>query len=99
MGDPTSFALKKVLPNNATDLEHFLSTFATDLLMTQAFAYDGSSQTEYIGFALPGTSKASPRWLIKKLTYSAGLVTDIQFAGGVVAFNSIWNNRTSLSYS
>lgn len=91
-------ALKKVLSGNGTDLEHFLSSFATDLLMTQAFAYDGSNQTEYVGYSLPGSSKASPVWLIKKLTYSSGLVTDIQFANSVIAFNSIWNNRSSLSY-
>lgn len=92
-------AVKKVLPSTPADLEHFISAFATDLLMTQAFAYDGSSQTEYIGYALPGTSKASPKWLIKKLTYSSGLVTDIQFAGGVISFNSIWTSRTGYSYS
>lgn len=93
------FAIKKVLQNTPSDLEHFISAFATDLLMTQAFAYDGSNQTEYIGYALAGTGKGSPKWLIKKLTYSAGLVTDIQFAGGVIAFNSIWNSRTGYSYS
>lgn len=93
------FAIKKVLPNSATSLEHFISAFATDLLMTQAFAYDANSQTEYIGYALPGTSKASPKWLIKKLTYSGTLVTDIQFANGVIAFDSVWNSRTGYTYS
>lgn len=92
-------ALKKVLPNRADDLEHFLSAFATDLLMTQAFAYDGSNQTEYIGYALAGTSKAEAKWLIKKLTYSGSLVTDIQFAGGEIVFNKIWNSRTGYSFS
>lgn len=93
------FALKKVLPNNGTDPEHFLSAFGTDLLLTQAIAYNGSNLTEYIGYALPGTSKSSPKWLIKKLTYSGSLVTDIQFANGVIAFDQVWDARGGLSYS
>lgn len=92
------FALKKVLSNQPSDLEYYLSTFGTDLLLTQAFAYN-AGLTEYIGYALPGTAKASPKWLIKKLTYSGSLVTDIQFANGVIAFNSVWNDRASYSYS
>lgn len=92
-------AVRKVRSSLGADLEHFLSTFATDLLLTQAFAYDGSNQTEYIGYALPGTSKAAPAWLIKKLTYSGSLVTDIQFANGVIAFDQVWNSRAGLSFS
>ena len=94
-----ALALKKVLPNSGSDNEHFLSAFATDLLLTQAIAYNGSNLTEYIGYALPGTPKASAKWLIKKLTYSGSLVTDIQFANGVIAFNQVWDDRASLSYS
>lgn len=92
------FALKKILESQ-DDAGHFLSAFATDLLLTQAIAYDGSNQTEYIGYAPPGTAQSEPRWLIKKLTYSGSLVTDIQFAGGEAKFNQIWDNRASLSYS
>lgn len=91
------FALKKILPNAGSDAEHYLSAFATDLLLTQAIAYNGSNLTEYIGYALPGTPKASAKWLIKKLTYSGSLVTDIQFANGVIAFDQIWDNRASIS--
>lgn len=97
MSDSLAFALKKILPNSASDQEHFLSAFGTDLLLTQAIAYNGSNLTEYIGYALPGTSKSSPKWLIKKLTYSGSLVTDIQFANGVIAFDQIWDNRASIS--
>lgn len=92
-------ALKKVRSSLGTDLEHFLSAFATDLLLTQAIAYNGSNLTEYIGYAIPGSAKSAPVWLIKKLTYSGSLVTDITFANGVIAFNQIWDNRASLSFS
>lgn len=91
-------AVKKVRSSLGTDLEHFLSAFATDLIMTQAIAYNGTL-AEYIGYALPGSSKAAPVWLIKKLTYSGSLVTDIQFANGVIAFNSVWDDRGSLAFS
>lgn len=94
-----ALALKKIKKSDPNDLEHFLSTFATDLLLTQAFAYNGSNLTEYIGYALPGSSKASPVWLIKKLTYSGNYVTDIQFANGVIQFDQVWNDRAGLSYS
>ena len=91
-------ALRKILENSETDLNHYLSAFSTDLLLTQAIAYDGSNQTEYIGYTLPGTGKGEAKWLIKKLTYSSGLVTDIQFANSKATFESVWNDRTGLSY-
>lgn len=93
-----SAAIREILENSETR-DAFVSSFATDLLLTQAIAYDGNNQTEYIGYALPGTGKGEAKWLIKKLTYSSGLVTDIQFAGGSAQFDQIWNNRASLSYS
>lgn len=92
------FALKKILPSTGSDLEHFVSSFGTDLLLTLAIAYSGAN-AEYLGYAIAGSSKASPVWLIKKLTYSGSDVTDVQFANGTATFSSIWNNRTSLSYS
>ena len=95
----SGFALKKIRESLGNDNDHFISTFSTDLLLTQAFAYDGSNQTEYIGYALPGSSKAAAVWLIKKLTYSGTLVTDIQFANSAAKFDQILNNKTSLSYS
>lgn len=94
------FALKKVLPNKPSDLEHYLSTFSTDLLLTQALAYDANNNVEYLGYALPGTSQGAPSWLIKKLTYNgSNLVTDVKFANGVIAFDQIWNSRTGFTYS
>lgn len=99
MSDALAFALKKVLSNAPTDNEHFLSTFATDLLLTQKISYI-TAGAEYIGFALPGTPQGSPKWMIKKLTYDgSNRVTDIQFANGILAFDQVWTNRASLTYS
>lgn len=91
-------AVKKVRSGLGSDLEHYLSAFATDLLMTQAIAYDSNGNTEYIGYALAGSAKTAPVWLIKKLTYDvSNRVTDIQFANGVIAFDQVWNNRGSIA--
>lgn len=92
-------AMKKILPNAGSDLEHFVSAFATDLLLTQALSYDGSARTEYIGYALPGTSQSQAKWCIKKHTYGAGGVTDIQFASGNANFDKIWTDRAGYSFS
>lgn len=100
----SNLALKKVRNSLGTDLDHFLSVFAADLGFTQSLTYvaagNGVDQAEYIGLAQPGSSKAAPVWLIKKLSYdSSNRVIDIQFAGGVFSFTSVWNDRASLSYS
>ena len=65
---------------------------------TQAIAYNGNN-AQYLGYAAPGSSKASAVWAIKKLTYSGNLVTDIQWAGGAASFTQVWDDRASLSYS
>ncbi len=50
----------------------------------------------YVGNALVGSLTASAVWQIKKVDQTTGLV--ITWAGSA-AFNQIWDNRTSLSYS
>lgn len=97
-------ALIKLKPGDEKDLVHFLSAYATDQLLTQVLSYvasgDGAGQAEYIGHAQPGSSKASPVWLIRKLSYdSSNRVTDIQFAGGAATFVNIWNSRSGYTYS
>lgn len=66
---------------------------------TQAFDYDVDGNIVYIGSANPGSSKASPVWKIKKITYSNGKPTDIAWASGSNQESFIWNNRASLIYS
>jgi hypothetical protein len=99
MSDPVSFAIKKIVESTVDSREYFLSSFATDLLLTQAIVYNVSNLAEYIGFTLPGTSKAEPKWLIKKLTYSGNYVTDIQFANGEAKFNKVMNSYNLYTYS
>jgi len=75
----------------------YTPTKPTDLLL--AIDYDGSGNIIYQGKALPGASKASAVWQIKKLVYSGSNVSDIQWADGDILFDNIWDNRAGLSYS
>jgi pantothenate kinase-related protein Tda10 len=68
---------------------------------TQAIDYDTvSSMAIYQGWAVPGTPKTAAAWKICKFTLNASnQTTDIQWANGSLAYNSVWNNRAGLSYS
>lgn len=57
-----------------------------------------SSSVTYVGYASPGTATSAASWQIKKLNTS-GSVTTIYYASGSAAYNQIWDNRASLSYS
>lgn len=73
------------------------------LPFTQALDNSGGSdgkQTIYVGEADPGTTKASAKWRIKKLTLDANdNPTDVQWAGGSMDFDKVWNSRTTYIYS
>ena len=66
---------------------------------TIAIDYDGSGNMIYVGKAYLGSSKADGVWSIRKFVYNGSNLTDIQWANGDGAFNNIWNNRVSISYS
>lgn len=59
---------------------------------------EASSTVTYIGEAPTGASPSSPIWRISRVT-SSGTQTIIQFANGNTNWNSIWDDRASLSYS
>ncbi len=56
-----------------------------------------SATVTYIGEAATGASPSSPVWRISRLTTS-GTETSIEYANGVTAWNSKWDDRTSLTY-
>jgi len=59
-----------------------------------------NNQVLYQGWAIPGTAKSAASWAIVKYTYDGnGIVSDIQWAGGVATFSTVWNNRGAASYS
>lgn len=51
----------------------------------------------YIGTAPIGTATSAAAWQIQKLDTSSGVV--IKWANASNAFNTIWDNRASLSYT
>jgi len=61
--------------------------------------YDGGSDPVYVGYAAPGTAEGSAAWQIQKITYTGGLVTGIDFAGGTNDYNRVWDDRASYTYS
>lgn len=57
-----------------------------------------SSTVTYLGSAAAGSATSAAVWKIKKVLV-ASTITTISFASGSTAFDQIWDNRASLSYS
>jgi hypothetical protein len=75
-------------------------TISGDALLTQVMDNNASGQPIYIGEALPGSSKASALWRIKKVTYDGNnFITDVQWADSTVDFVKVWNDRASYTYA
>ncbi|MEN6421336.1 MAG: hypothetical protein ABFD76_05255 [Smithella sp.] len=64
-------------------------------------AYDASNRPEYIGRAPAGVATSVAQWQIRQLAYDAvtGSLLTVKFAGGVNDYNSVWDDRATLSYS
>ena len=74
-------------------------TLAIDDYFTKAVDYDVNNNAIYVGYATPGSNKASAVWRIQKITYDANNnPTDIQWADSNTNFDNIWDNRTSGTY-
>lgn len=70
-------------------------------VLNQSYAMrtDAASATvTYQGWAAPGTATSAASWRIKRITESTGDFA-LEFAAGSNAFNQVWDNRASLSYS
>lgn len=55
--------------------------------------------TGYVGEALPGTATSAAGWRIKKMVFGADGDVMTTFADGDAAFDNIWDDRASLTYS
>ena len=63
------------------------------------FAYDASSNVEYIGTSLAGNLSSKAVWKIRKCAYDASdNITLISYADDSTAYNKIWDNREGYSY-
>lgn len=98
--------------SNTTDIQGFQAEFvsASGSLQSQldatvsgindvfAIRLDAVDQTTYIGEADPGSLDSSPVWRIKRMI-ETGPDIAITWANGISDFNTIWDDRLSLSYS
>jgi len=71
--------------------------------MAYSAAYDASNNTEYEGWADPGSAQSAAVWIICKHTYDASNNhTRTQWAQSSpvppASFDQIWDNRSSLTY-
>lgn len=58
---------------------------------------DVSSSLTYIGEAAVGVLDSEPKWRISRIT-TVGTETKIRYAGGETNWNSVWDDRASLTY-
>jgi hypothetical protein len=100
---PVDAALYKIIEGRGDELGSFLSAFPTQLLLryvqVKGTADGALGKVEYAGYATPGTTKAQPRWLIKKFIYDAdGFLIDSVFADGEAKFTKVWNDHSTITY-
>lgn len=61
---------------------------------------NANGQPLYIGQAQPGTLTSATGWRIQKYTYDANFaLTDVEWAEGTNAFDKIWDDRATYTYS
>lgn len=82
------------------------SVYTREMGFTERLAYvaagNGVGQTEYQGWASPGTAETAGGWRIAKFTYdSSNRFIQRDWAGGRDDFNAdnTWSARASLTYS
>jgi hypothetical protein len=59
---------------------------------------DEQPSVTYVGYASPSADQSSAVWKIKRLL-TTGTVLAVEFADGNPAYDNIWNDRASLTYS
>ena len=65
----------------------------------QRITYQNST-TNYYRLAAPGTATSSPAWQIRRETLdSQQRTTAIDFAGGTLEYNQVWDNVLTLDFS
>jgi len=67
---------------------------------TMKFDYDGNGNQIYVGWAQTGSLSSDTAWRIMQQTFNgSNQVTDIKWPGGSTGFGSVWDNRTTYTYS
>jgi len=70
---------------------------ATDTAILAVRVDEASSSVTYAGQAAAGTAASAAGWRIKRITESGGDVT-VEWADGDAGYNSVWDDRATLTY-
>lgn len=99
MSRGTPFLLSADWRKKTVDLTALLLAHCTNLAgfspQIQYGNYDADGNPTYVGFARRGGATSSAVWAIFKLTFSSSNLQSVTSA----PLNSIWDNRTSLTYA
>jgi len=58
---------------------------------------DDAGTYVYVGYAVVGSPTSTAVWKIKRIKTTN--VVEVTYAGGTAFYNSVWNDRLTLSYS
>jgi len=75
-----------------------LSVTNVPVLITRT-QVNSTKQPLYVGYALSGTGEDEEGWFITKMTYSGGVIVATNFSEGEVAFDKVWDDRATYTYS
>ena len=78
---------------NSTDGEAYQRTQKAN----ETVRVDDAGTYVYVGYAVVGSPTSTAVWKIKRIKTTN--VVEVLYAGGTAFYNSIWDNRASLSYS
>jgi hypothetical protein len=57
-----------------------------------------SNVLSYVGYAPLGTKVTEAKWKVLRVS-KTGNVTTTEYAGGLMLYNQIWNDRATLTYT
>ena len=93
--------LLDALESTDEDLDERVEALELEELATYAVRIDEVGSIIYVGNAAPGALESGAVWRIQRITFTtAGEAdADIEWADGNSAFDNIWDDRATLSYS
>lgn len=91
-----TYRAKKVI-SYANDGSDTLVVPESPVMATRIAVDSGDANIQYIGKAKVGTATSAASWQIRELNETSGTV--ITYADGDAAFDNVWDNRESLTYS
>ena len=80
-------------PNTSTPTPEVEAFYTVEL------DYDNDGLLQYVGLGTPGVTTSQALWQIKRLTYTDGALTVVEYASSTDKFDKIWTSRTSYSYA